>query len=152
MLRLRPHLRGTLVDLPHAIARAEETFASAGVADRVTRLGQSFFDPLPAGHDLYLLRGVLNDWPDREALAILRRCAEAATSGRVVILKSVRPDGESGDSGPGALEIETVLLGGRSRSVSRFRALAREAGLEIAAAAKQPSGYFVVECRLAGEP
>ncbi len=43
--------------------------------DRVTVVGQSFFDPLPAGADLYLLKNVLGDWPDHEAMAILTRCA-----------------------------------------------------------------------------
>jgi hypothetical protein len=55
--------------------------AATGVAGRVTMAGQSFFDPLPSGADLYLLRGVLNDWPDREAVAILTRCAGAARPG-----------------------------------------------------------------------
>lgn len=58
------------------------------MAERVTTVGQSFFHPLPAGADLYLLRGVLNDRPDPEATAILHRCAEEARpGGRVVILK-----------------------------------------------------------------
>src|SRR5436190_1429241 len=48
MLRARPHLQGILVDLPKAVARSAETFAAAGVSDRVTAVGQSFFDPLPA--------------------------------------------------------------------------------------------------------
>jgi hypothetical protein len=103
---------------------------------------QSFFDPLPAGADLYLLRGVLNDWPDREALAILRRCSEAARpAGRVVILKSVGPDEATKE-----LNIEMVLLGGKRRTVAEFRELARQAGLELLAAGQQKS-YFVVECR-----
>ena len=33
---------------------------------------QSFFDRLPGGADVYLLRKVLNDWPDRETVAVLR--------------------------------------------------------------------------------
>ena len=78
ILRARPTVRGTLVDLPATVARSREIFQAAGVADRVTAVGQSFFDPLPAGADLYLLKNVLGDWPDREAMAILRRCAEAA--------------------------------------------------------------------------
>ena len=78
ILRARPEVRGTLVDLPRTVARSGEIFRAAGVADRATAVGQSFFDPLPAGADLYLLKGVLNDWPDREAAAILSRCAEAA--------------------------------------------------------------------------
>lgn len=143
ILRTRPGVRGTLVDLPGTIGRAGETFQAAGVADRVTTVGQSFFDPLPGGADLYLLRKVLNDWPDREAVAILRRCAEAAhPGGRVVVLGGVTPDGA-----PHRLTIEMMLLGGRNNSVTEFRELARAAGLQVRAAGRQPSGSFVVECR-----
>lgn len=142
ILRTRPAIHGTLVDLPRTVARSAETFQAAGVAGRVTTVGQSFFDPLPAGRDIYLLRGILNDWPDREATAILRLCAEAARPrGSVVVLKSVGPD-----DAPKKLRIETVLLGGKHRTVAEFRELARQAGLEARAAGQQPSGYFVVEC------
>src|SRR4051812_18069174 len=55
----RPTIHGTLVDLPSTVARASETFQAAGVADRITAVEQSFFDPLPSGADLYLLKNVL---------------------------------------------------------------------------------------------
>lgn len=143
ILRTRPAIHGTLIDLPRTIARSGEIFRAAGVADRVTTIGQSFFDPLPAGADLYLLMKVLNDWPDREATTILRRCAEAARpAGGVVVLSGVSPD-----DAPEGLTVEMVLLGGKHRGVTEFRALAREAGLEVRAAGRQPSGRFVVECR-----
>ena len=90
ILRARPKVRGTLVDLPPTVARSVEIFQVAGVAERVTAVGQSFFDPLPARADLYLLKNVLGDWPDREAMAILRRSAEAARpAGRIVVLGGV---------------------------------------------------------------
>lgn len=143
ILRAWPEIHGTLVDLPRTVARSSETFQAAGVFERVTTVGQSFFDPLPAGADLYLLRGILNDWPDPEATAILSRCAEAARpTGRVVVLKGVGPD-----DAPRGLAIEMVLLGGKHRTVAEFRELAREAGLKVSAAERQPSGDFVVECR-----
>jgi hypothetical protein len=143
ILRLHPHIHGTLIDLPRTVARSGEAFRSAGVTGRVTAIGRSFFEPLPSGADLYLLRGVLNDWPDRGAAAILRRCAEAARPrGRVVVLKSVGPEGASK-----RLEIETLLLGGKHRTVEEFRELATGSGLQVVAAGRQPSGYFVVECR-----
>jgi SAM-dependent methyltransferase len=142
ILRARPGIRGTLVDLPRTVAGSGKTFKAAGVAERVTTVGQSFFDPLPAGADLYLLRGVLNDWPDREAAAIMSRCAEAARpEGRIVILKGVRAD-----EAPRTLAIEMVLLGGKGRTVDQLRELAREAGLVVSATGRQPSGHFVVEC------
>ena len=140
ILRARPTVRGTLVDQPATVARSGEIFQAAGVADRVTTVGQSFFDPLPAGADLYLLKSVLGDWPDREAMAILRRCAEAARpTGRIVVLSGVSPD-EGRSPSPELLMM--VLVGGKDRSLSEFRELARAAGLEVHAAERQPSGRF----------
>jgi len=144
VLRARPEVRGTLVDLPRTVARSAEVFAAAGVADRAVAVAQSFFDPLPAGRDLYILKSVLGDWPDREAAAILRRCAEAArpSSGRVVAFNNAGP-GEQ--ASPEMLML--VLVGGKDRTIDEFGALAAEAGLRVAATGRQASGKVLIECR-----
>ena len=140
ILHARPGVRGILVDLPGTVARA--SFADADVAERITLAGQSFFDPLPAGADVYLLRKVLNDWPEAETVRILRRCAEAASpSGRVVVIGGVSPD----EATP-TLAIDMLVTGGTTNSLGEFRGLAREAGLDVTAAGPQGCGY-VVECR-----
>ena len=145
ILRAHPEVRGTLVDLPATIARSPAVFQEAGVADRVTTVAQSFFDPLPAGADLYLLTNALADWPDRQARLLLTRLAEAARpAGRVVILGGISPD-EDGSPSPALLMM--VLVGGKERRLSAFRELARGAGLEVQATGRQRSGRFVVECR-----
>jgi hypothetical protein len=144
ILSAQPTVRGILVDLPSTVARSSEVFRAAGVADRVTMVAQSFFEPLPARADLYLLKNVLGDWPDREASLILSRCAEAAhPHGRVVILGGVSPDE---GSGPSPELLMMVLVGGKDRSLAQFRELATGAGLEVRATGRQPSGRFVVEC------
>jgi SAM-dependent methyltransferase len=143
VLRAQPHVTGTLLDLPRTVARSGELFEAAGVMDRVKVAGQSFFDPLPAAQDLYLLKSVLGDWPDREALAILKRCADAARpSGRIMILSGVVPD----ENVPPEL-LMMLLVGGKERSLAEFRTLAREAGLEVQKAGRVASGRFAVECR-----
>lgn len=145
ILCAHPAVRGTLVDLPRTVARSGETFQAAGVSDRVTTTAQSFFDPLPSGADLYLLKNVLADWPDAEAQALLSRCAEAARpNGRVVILGGVWPD-EAGGPPPDLLM--RVLVGGKERSLAKFRDLAGRAGLQIEAAGSLPGYRFVVQCR-----
>lgn len=144
VLQAHPAVRGILVDQPGTIARAEPLLREGRLIDRVTLAPQSFFDPLPAGADLYVLKSVLCDWPDREAEVILRRCAEAARpAGRVVLDNEVSPDS---DGGPAPELLMMVLVGGRARSLSEFRPLAHRAGLEVAAAGKRPSGRFTVEC------
>lgn len=143
ILRAHPQVQGVLIDFPKTVARSAPTFEAAGVANRVQIIGQSFFDPLPAGADLYVLSKVLNDWPDRETVAILTRCAEAARpAGRIVISGGISPD-----DAPASLSIETVLLGGKTNTLAEFRELAREAGLEVFAAGRLPSSRFVVEGR-----
>ena len=146
LLRRHPRANGILVDLPGTVARAGETVESFGVAGRVTVEGQSFFDPLPAGADLYLLKSVLNDWPDEPTAAILRRCAEAARKaqpkGAVAILGGV-----SADEAPRSLGIDMLVAGGKTSTLTQFTELARQAGLDVVAARTQSSGRFVVECR-----
>ena len=39
-----------------------------------------------------------------------------------------------------------VLVGGKDRTLSEFRALARAAGLEVRATGRQASGRYLVEC------
>src|SRR4030095_1254679 len=120
---------------PPPVPRSPAFFRSAGVADRATAVGQSFFDPLPAVADLYLLKNVLADWPDREALAPLRRCGEAARpTGRVIVLGGVSPD-EAGVPSPALLMM--VLVGGKDRTLSEFRALGRTAGPGVRGTGRQ---------------
>lgn len=141
LLSRHPGLRGTLLDLPATVARAD----LGGVTGRVTVTGQSFFDPLPSGAGLYLLKKVLNDWPDTETVAILRRCREAAgADGLVVVIGGVSPDDT-----PQPLAIDMLVAGGKTSSLTEFTGQASRAGLAVTAAGQQTAGY-VVECRPAG--
>ncbi len=143
VLKARPHVRGTLVDLPRPVATAQRMFEEAGVAERATTVAQSFFEPLPAGADVYMMKNVLADWGDEEALALLKRCAEAARpNGRVVLLGGVT---EADRPSPELLML--VLVGGKSRTLAEFRELAGKAGLSVSATGRQPSGKLIVECR-----
>jgi len=150
LLRRHPQTKGILVDLPGTVARATEVIDSFGVSSRMTVKGQSFFDPLPAGADLYLLKSVLNDWADEPTVAILRRCAEAAAQrqaaqpkeGTIAILGGV-----SADETPRSLGIDMLVAGGKTSMLTQFTELARRAGLEIVTARTQSSGRFVVECQ-----
>jgi hypothetical protein len=145
LLHRHPPVNGILVDLPGTVARAGELLASAsaGVRSRVTLHGQSFFDPLPAGADLYLLKNVLNDWPDQETVAILSNCARAAkATARIAVLGGVAPD-----DAPRSLGIDMLVAGGKTNTIAQFTELAQRAGLDIAASRTQASGRYVVECR-----
>jgi hypothetical protein len=152
LLNLHPHLRGTLLDLPRVVANSPEVLRAAGVTDRVIITGQSFFDPLPGGADLYLIKGVLRVWSDPVAVRMLRRCTEVVRDGgRVVLLDDVLPD-DWRRAEARSEELLTLLVGGKSarkRTLTEFKDLARQAGLDVIAAGSQESWPFIVECAAA---
>ncbi|MGH8929838.1 MAG: methyltransferase [Egibacteraceae bacterium] len=134
LLRAHPHLRATLVDLPCFARMAERSLELAGLADRCQVVGSSFFDPLPPGADVYLVSAILADWDDDRAIAILRRCAEAAGDGGVVLLAEVHLSAAHADPVERtavALRLE-ASMGNPDRTVSDLEALAAGAGLEVA--------------------
>lgn len=144
VLRRNPHLRGTLADLPETAARARQYLGGCGLASRCEVVGQSFFDPLPPGADVYMLNRVIHDWDDVAASAILRRCAEAAGStGRVLVVESA--DGDS--SGFAEMNLRMlVLTGGRERTIDDYSALADDAGLRVTAVHRIMGRHVVIEC------
>ena len=86
---------------------------------------------------------MLNDWPDDQTVAILRRCAQGARpEGRIAVLGGV-----AADEAPRSLGIDMLVAGGKTSTITQFTQLARLAGLQIAAARTQSSGRYVVECQ-----
>lgn len=131
VLRALPGVRGTLLELADRLEGLVKRPADSALWDRCSLLPGSFFDPLPAGADVYLLTNVLGDWDDDAATLILRRCAEAAgDSGRVVVPGDV-PESRSE---PGMATNDLMLLtalGGYLRVRSDMTALATAAGLRV---------------------
>ena len=132
-------LRGILVDLPGTVARADE-HDSRGVAGRVTVKGQSFFDPLPAGADLYLLKSVLTTGPtSRPWPSCAAAPRRAGPDGRIAVLGGV-----AADEAPRSLGIDMLVAGGKTSTLTQFTELARQAGLKWPP--PRHARPFVVEC------
>ena len=145
VLLKQPHLTGAVLDLPPVRPEAEQALAEAGVADRASFVGGSFFEPLPAGYDVLMVSRVLTDWNDERATEILRRCREAQP-GRVLIVEVLA--GEEHAKNNSSFDLQSLtLLGGRERSEDDFRALAAAAGLTVHEVRRWPGGLLLVECR-----
>ncbi|MFI1254192.1 methyltransferase [Streptomyces netropsis] len=132
LLNRHAHLRGTLLDLPSMARVAAKNIANAGLQDRCEAVAGSFFDPLPAGRDVYLLSAILGDWDDEQAVAILRRCAEAAGESGRVLLADVNLDVVM--RGEEAARTELLLramMPTPVRDVSELKRLAGKAGLRV---------------------
>jgi uncharacterized glyoxalase superfamily protein PhnB len=131
ILRAHGDLRGTVVDLPDAVARAEQAIVSAGLGHRARAQASSFFDALPVGAGGYLLSGILHDWDDEDAVRILQRCADAAAgTGEVLVVDHIGDAEGSSPNTEGDLRM-LCYVRGRERSPEQLGELAKSAGLRI---------------------
>jgi hypothetical protein len=98
-----PRMHGHLVDLEPTATRARRTFSAHDLDGRTQVTAGSFFDPLPAGADAYLLVDILHDWDDEHAHRILNRCVEAAhPAGRVRVQPAFILGATTGDEAMGS--------------------------------------------------
>ena len=124
LLQLRPSLRGIVFDLPETV-RDESS-----MGERISFVAGDFFKEVPSG-DAYVLSGILHDWDDERAGAILQTIHRAARPGaRLLATESVIPAGND-PHGAKWLDLLMLILGGRERNEAEWRALLEDAGFEV---------------------
>jgi hypothetical protein len=149
VLQANPTVRGVLFDQPHVVAGVADELAAAGLGDRCTVVGGSFFDSVPAGSDAYVLKSVIHDWDDERSIAILRACRAAlAPAGRVLVVE--RDLGGPNDGLSAKLSDLNMLVspGGMERTTDEYATLFRGAGLRLVDTCPTDVGTSVYE----GEP
>jgi SAM-dependent methyltransferase len=136
VLRVHRAVRGTVCDLPAGLSEARAFLDEAGVGERADVVVADFFDAVPGGGDVYLLKDILHDWPDAEAGKILAVCRAAMRPGaRMLVVERVVPAEVGGD--PAALNpVMTdlhmmVLFDGRERTAEELSALFGAARMEL---------------------
>jgi len=137
-----PKLEGVLFDQPRVVAGAMDSFATCGT-NRVTIVPGDFFESIPEGGDAYILRRIIHDWDDDEALKILSNIRSAVRpEGTLLILEGLI---DSPTRPVGLMDLMMLVLGGRERTQAEFRELVRRAGFTLERIL--PAGaYSVMEC------
>ncbi len=150
VLKRVPRARGILFDQPDVVGRAQPTLNELGIADRVERVGGSFFEAVPAGGDLYLLKHILHDWSDEECVRILRCVREAMTPGARVAVVEMPLLERGGAPFAALLDINMlVCLTGKERTAAEYAELFHRAGLTMAGVTATRSPIAVIEARKA---
>ena len=101
---------------------------------------------VPAGGDAYLLKNIIHDWGDEEAIAILRNCRRGMPAdGKLLLGEIVLPPGNEPHIGKLSDLEMMVLTEGRERSEDEFRTLLAQAGFRLAQVVPTSSHMCVVE-------
>ena len=146
ILQQYPALRGILFDQPHVLAGAAGTLEGLGVQDRCTTFGGSFFDTVPTG-DAYLLKFILHDWDDDQAVSILRTVSRAMTPDAILLaIDRVLPPEEPPDLNAAVMDLHMlVCFAGKERTEQEFRSLYDRAGFRLTRILKTESDVSLIE-------
>lgn len=146
VLERHPHLTGTVLDLPQALA-AEPP--SAALAPRWRAVTGSFFEEVP-GADAYLLKAILHDWPDDQCVEILRTCARSLHPGGVVLVVETVVGRPGFEVAAAFSDLNMLVMpGGQERTEQEYGVLFAEAGLTLTRVVDTSTRFSVLEGRAA---
>lgn len=121
-----PNLRFVVQDQALPIKNARDRLAEAGpdISRRIELMEHDFFQAQPVKRAaVYLLRMIIHDWPDDEAVQILRRQVDAmGPDSRIVIMDMVLPK-----PGSGSTTLEAALRQKDLSMLMTFNSREREA-------------------------
>jgi hypothetical protein len=146
ILSTNSSMHGILFDQPQVVAGAPELLTRAGVADRCAIVAGDFFKSVPSGADAYLLKYVIHDWDDEQAVRILRTCRAAVRDhGKLLLVELVLKPGNEPDPAKMVDLNMLVMNGGRERTADDFGRLLTAAGFVLSDVTPLSGPFSVIE-------
>lgn len=147
LLQRMPALRGLALEQAALLGPLRETLTERGVAGRCEVVAGDLRERVPGGATLYLLKSVIHNWSDDDALRILRNCRSVIRDGAklVILERALEPAGDHA-LGSAILDLTMlVLFGTRDRTASEYAELATAAGFVVGQILTTRSGLTVLE-------
>lgn len=147
ILSANPQMCGTLFDQPAVVEGSNALLTERGVIDRCEIVAGSFFETTPEGGDAYLMRHIIHNWEDDDAIAILKVCRRAMRNAAKLLLveRIVAPANEMPIAKFSDLSM-LVTPGGRERTREEFSELFAKSGFELTRILSAGAGN-VIEAR-----
>jgi hypothetical protein len=145
LLKAHPNARGVLFDQAYVLEQPNHV-RDAGLNARCEFAAGNFFEAIPKGGDVYVLKRILHDWDDDTAVRLLKVIAAAmGPSSKLVAVDAVIKPGNDPDSNK-ALDVGIMmLLRGRERTAEDFAKIYEAAGLQPTRIIATPSTMSLVE-------
>jgi hypothetical protein len=151
ILRRYPRVSAVLFDQAQVLAAPSGL--DDGLLARCELAAGDFFQSVPTGSDAYLLKRILHDWDDAQAVTLLGNCRDALagnSNGRVLVVEAIIKPGNEPDPIK-AQDVGMMLLTeGRERTLAEYQALFQAAGLKLRQvyATQPPARVSIMEASL----
>jgi C-methyltransferase len=150
ILAATPTATGVLFDLPHVVAGAEPLLRKHHVADRVRIVEGSFFEAIPEGGDLYVLKNIIHDWPDDKAEQILKTLRAATRTGTTILLVECVIPPHDRDCPAKWMDLAMLVdNAGRERTGDEYQNLLQQTGFHMVRVVPTASPFSIVKARAA---
>jgi hypothetical protein len=153
VLEAHPELEGAVFDVPEVAEATREHLRGNGLGDRCAAIGGDFFESLPAGFDLHILKWILHDWNDESCRRLLEACRAALPDhGRLLVVEQILPKAVPTD-GPlhPAITLDLIMLvnfaDARERYLAEYKQLLEGSGFAVHDVVPLPSGFSILDCR-----
>jgi O-methyltransferase/methyltransferase family protein len=145
LLAAYPNMHGVLFDQPDVVEGVAAELEPA-LSDRLRVVGGSFFESVPEGGDAYLLKAIIHDWEDAEALSILTACRRAAQPGATVLVIERELGPPNTDPRPKFADLNMLVNpGGCERTEAEYAGLLESAGFRVVGETRSSSGWHLFE-------
>jgi precorrin-6B methylase 2 len=133
LLRAFKGMRAVVLELPRMAADAREFVENSGLQERCQVVAGSFFESVPEGADVYILKSVIGGWEDGAATRILRKVRSAMRDdSRLLVIEPILREDERFTFG-NMIHLESLLLyGGPERRLCEYERIFSDARLRLA--------------------
>jgi SAM-dependent methyltransferase len=146
ILEANPDVQGIVFDRPQVVEAARQAIKAKNYQARCRAVAGDFFQAVPPGGDLYVLKFILVDWKDAEALRILQNCRTAIVpEGKLLVIEMTIPDDNSPSPGQLFDLNMLVMTGGQERTQSEYNALLAQTGFRLNRVVPTGSPFHVLE-------
>ncbi|MFP4023399.1 MAG: methyltransferase [Thiohalospira sp.] len=141
------HLKGILFDLPHVIKDADKNFRNYHVSERVKYIEGSFFEIIPSGGDIYIMKNILHNLSDQKAIDILKNIKDVLPEkGNILIIEPVISH-KNRYSFAKLFDIQMMVSqdGGKERTKEEYNQIINQAGLKLNRIIKTVAPFSLIE-------
>lgn len=133
ILKCNPGINGILFDTGEALLKAPEMLALHQVENRTAIVSGNFFKAIPGAGDLYILKNIIHNWSDEQAVELLKTIHKAIGPGAILLMIEMVILSGNGPSLVKLLDIQMMatMHGAKERTGDEYRNLLEKSGFTL---------------------
>jgi len=149
IMKQNQHIEGVVFDLPHVVADAKQMFDELLLGNRISILAGSFFDTIPQGCDVYLLKNIIHAFDDTTCHKILGNIRKVIPQNGIVLLVEIVIEKRHYSAFGSLFDLQMLLAteGGKERTKPEFAQLFSSTGFELTRVLKTLTPFSIIEAK-----